>query len=79
MATNITEDDEGKSVVGADGEQVGRVVNVEHGTAYVEADPGLTDTIKAKLGWGDTSEDSYPLQEQSVEAVTDDEIKLKSF
>jgi hypothetical protein len=79
MATNITEDDEGKSVVGADGEQVGRVVDVEHGTAYVEADPGLTDTIKAKLGWGDTDEDTFPLQEQSVEMVTDDEIKLKSF
>ena len=79
MSVNITADDEGKPVVGADGEQVGRIVDVEHGTAYVEADPGLTDTIKAKLGWADADEDTYPLQEQSVEKVTDDEIKLKSF
>ncbi|SEO56887.1 hypothetical protein SAMN04487948_103273 [Halogranum amylolyticum] len=79
MATNITEDDEGKPVVGADGEEVGRIVSVEHGTAYVEADPGLTDTVMAKLGWGDSDEESYPLQEGSVERVTDDEIRLKAF
>ncbi|AGB38847.1 hypothetical protein [Natronococcus occultus] len=41
MCANITENDEGKSVIAAD--EVGIVSDVEHGTAYV--DPNLTDTI----------------------------------
>lgn len=79
MAHTITDDEEGKPVVAADGEQVGRVVSVEHGTAYVDADPGITDTIMSKLGWGDTDEDSYPLQEESIETITDDEIRLRTL
>jgi len=77
MTTTITDDDEGKSVVTADGEQVGIVASVEHGTARVEPDPGLTDELKAKLGFGDTDDDTYPLQEERVETVTDDEIRLR--
>ena len=77
MATNITDDDEGKSVVTADSEQVGIVADVEFGTAHVEPDPGLTDELKAKLGFGDTDEDTYPLQEERIETVTDDEIRLR--
>lgn len=73
----FTDDDEGKKVVHGS-ETVGRVVDVEHGTAYIDPDPGLTDKIEAKLGWGDqaSDEDTYPLQEQSVEAITEDEIQL---
>jgi len=73
----FSEDDEGKSVV-VDGNEVGIVSEVEHGTAYVEPDPGITDKIKAKLDWGDRDEDTYPLQEQAVDTVTDDEIRLRS-
>lgn len=79
MATTITDDEEGKPVVNADGDTVGRVVEVDHGAAYVEPDPGLTDTVLSKLGWADADEDSYPLQKASVERVTDDEIRLKSL
>ncbi len=79
MAHNFTEDDEGKKVVDEAGEEVGVVTNVEHGTAHVEPDPGITDTISAKLGWGDRDEDTYPLQEESVESVTDDEVRLGSL
>lgn len=76
MAT-VTDDDEGKKVVrGTD--TVGRVVDVEHGTAYVDPDPGLTDTVKSKLGWGDADEDTYPLQDETIEEITDDEIRLRS-
>ncbi|MFC7046100.1 PRC-barrel domain containing protein [Halobacteriaceae archaeon GCM10025711] len=78
MAVSITEDDEGKKVVHGS-ETVGRIVDVEHGTAYIDPDPGITETLMGKLGWGDQASDSdtYPLQEESVEAVTDDEIRLK--
>ena len=77
MATEMSEHDEGKKVV-ADGDQVGIVSEVEHGTAYVEPDPGITDKVKSKLGWGDRDEDTYPLQEESIDTVTDDEVRLKS-
>jgi len=77
--TEITEDDEGKEVIGTDGEQVGRIVDVEHGTAHVDPDPGITDTVKSKLGWGDRDEDTYPLQEASVEEITNDEVRLRDL
>ncbi|WP_226041320.1 hypothetical protein [Natrinema sp. DC36] len=77
MSPQITEDDVGKSVVNADGDEVGMITTVEHGTAHVEPDPGITDSIKATLGWGDSGEDTYPLQEEAIGRVTDDEIRLE--
>lgn len=77
MCATFADDDVGKSVVNAAGEEVGLVTAVEHGTAHVEPDPGITDTIKATLGWEGTNEDTYPLQEHAVDRVTDDEIRLE--
>lgn len=78
MAHTFTQADEGKAVVDATGEDVGIVTDIEHGTAHVDPDPGITDSIKSKLGWGDRTEDTYPLQEERVASVTDDEIRLES-
>ncbi|WP_311136939.1 hypothetical protein [Natronosalvus amylolyticus] len=78
MGHEVTESDIGKTVVNANGEPIGMVSAIQHGTAHVQPDPGMTDTIKAKLGWGDTSEDTYPLQVSSIDRVTDDEIHLKT-
>ncbi|RAW44618.1 PRC-barrel domain containing protein [Halorubrum sp. 48-1-W] len=72
----LTEDDEGKNVVNADGDPVGRVMSVEHGSAHVDPDPGLADTIRSKLGWGDADEDDFQLDTSSIAAVSDDEIRL---
>jgi len=77
MVAEITEDEEGKSVLSSDGEEVGVVIDVQYGTARVEPDPGLTDELKAKVGFGDTDEESYPLQEERIETITDDEIRLR--
>ncbi|KZN23759.1 hypothetical protein A4G99_12920 [Haladaptatus sp. R4] len=78
MTTQITDDDEGKKVVDNSGDQVGIVSDVQHGTAHVDPDPGITDKVKSKLGWGDRDEDTYPLQEEMVSSVTDDEIRLQA-
>lgn len=72
----LTERDEGKNVVNANGDQVGRVIEVEHGKAHVEPDPGLTDTIRSKLGWGDSDEESYQLDGSNIETASDNEIHL---
>ncbi|WP_435361015.1 PRC-barrel domain containing protein [Haloarchaeobius sp. DFWS5] len=76
---SFSEKDEGKRVVNAEGETVGRIVDVRHGTAYVDPDPSVFDTIKSKLGWGDVDEDTYPLQKADVATVTDDEVRLVQF
>jgi len=76
MAT-IDEADEGKTVVNADGETIGTVVDVDNATAHVEPDPGVTDEIAADLGWGEADEDTYELDNDSIESITDDEIHLE--
>ncbi|MFC7203116.1 PRC-barrel domain containing protein [Haloferax namakaokahaiae] len=75
--TVFTDDDEGKRVVNPNGDDIGRVIEVRHGVAYVDPDPGITDTLKSKLGWGDSDEESYRLDNENVETVTDDTVRLK--
>ncbi|AHF99324.1 hypothetical protein HALLA_11090 [Halostagnicola larsenii XH-48] len=77
MCAQFNDDDVGKSVVNANGDEVGIVSDVEHGTAHVKPDAGITDTIKAKLGWQGTDEETFPLQEAAVASVSDDEIRLE--
>lgn len=75
----VTKVDVGKKVVYGD-EAVGRVVDYRNGAAYVEPDPGLVESLEAKLGWTDASdeEDAYPLQEEAVSRVTTDEVRLRT-
>lgn len=72
----LTENDEGKVVKNTAGDEIGRVMSVEHGTAHVEPDPGITDTIRSKLGWGDEDQGTYELDENHIDAITDDEVRL---
>ncbi len=75
--TTLTKDDEGKRVLNSDGTAIGRIVEVEDGRGYVDPDPSLTDTIKAKLGWGDVTADAHPLDEGSIEKIADDGVHLR--
>jgi len=72
----LSDADEGKNVVNASGDSIGRVVEVRGGTAHVDPDPGLTSTIMSKLGWGEGDEETYRLDGSNVETVTGDEIRL---
>lgn len=74
---HVTEDDEGKNVIDSSGKKIGIVTEVRSGTAYVNADPGITDTIRSKLGWGDADEDDYALEKDRIDTISDDEIRLK--
>ncbi len=74
---NVTEDDEGKRVVNQRGDKVGMIAEVRSGSAYVDPDPGITDAIRSRLGWGDTDEDHYRLEEDRIDSITDDEVRLK--
>ncbi len=74
---HITEEDEGKKVIDSGGDEIGMVTEVKSGTAYVNADPSLADTIRSKLGWNEADQEDYPLDESSIDTVTDDEIRLR--
>jgi hypothetical protein len=74
--TQLTEDDEGKPVVSGDGDKIGMITEVRGGTAHVDPDPGMFDSVKAKLDWGDAGEDTYPLEADKVADVTDDEVRI---
>ena len=76
---SYTDNDVGKRVVNADGQKVGTVTAVRHGTPYVDPDPSMFDQIKAELGWEDAAADTYPFQESEVSEVTGDEIRLRRF
>lgn len=74
---HITDDDEGKAVIDSSGRNIGMVTEVRSGIAYVNPDPGLADSIRSKLGWGDADEDDYALGKNRIDTVTGDEVRLK--
>lgn len=76
IRTVPTEDDTGKPVVNTRGKKIGMVEVVREGTAYIDPEPGLVDQIKAALEWGDIDDDSYPLEEENITRITDDEIEV---
>lgn len=73
----ITGDEEGKRVVDGQGNTVGRIKNVREGRAFVDHDPSVTDTIKAKLGWDEEDMDDYPLEDHEVKEINDDEVIIR--
>lgn len=77
--TTMTEADVGKRVVSGSGEDVGRVVGFSGGSAHVDPHPELVDTVRTTLDWDDRpSEDTYRLNDEQVDTVTNDEIRLRS-
>ena len=79
QTVQFNDDDVGKTVVNGNGSEIGIISAIEHGTAYVDPDPGITTKITAALGWDNIDdEDGYPLQEQAVQTVTDDQVRLRS-
>lgn len=75
----LTEDDVGKEVVDATGEKVGMVATVDEGenVMYVDADPSITERIKAALDWGEIGKEDYPVDADHVSRIDDNEVELK--
>lgn len=78
MAIDVTDAEEGKTVVDAEGNAVGTVADVEGGTALVEPNPDLTDEVLSTLGLGNADADNMPVQSNDIESITDDEIQLET-
>lgn len=77
MAHTFTSADEGKEVL-AGGQYVGIVVETDAERAFVEPEPSISQSLMARLGWGEADEDAYPINGDAVAAVTDDEIRLST-
>jgi sporulation protein YlmC with PRC-barrel domain len=78
MVREFHAEDRGKKVMTADGEMVGTIENVEGSTAHVKPDAGLAQGTRRKLGWTKSGEATYQLRHGNVEAISDDEVHLKS-
>ncbi|WP_225741302.1 hypothetical protein [Halorussus halophilus] len=73
--------DVGKRVVNASGEKVGVVTKVDEASSmvYVDPNPGIADRIKTRLGWKSRDEEAYSVSAERIEAIEDDEVRLKSL
>ncbi|WP_267643332.1 hypothetical protein [Haloarchaeobius amylolyticus] len=78
MVREFEGSDKGKKVMTTDGDMIGRVDNVASGKAYVKPDATLSRGMRKKLGWTDEQKNTFELDHDAVEAISDDEIHVKS-
>lgn len=78
VTSTVSPDDQGKVVVDESGEEIGIAARIEAETVYVDPEPGLTDRLKARLGWHSEAEDEYPVDAEQIRSVEGDEIVLRS-
>lgn len=76
--TVLSTADEGKFLMDLGGEQIGLVteVDAEGQVAYVEPEPGMAEAIVQGLGYGDKDDDDIEVPAESVETVTDTELRV---
>jgi len=70
--------DEGKYLMDAEGEQIGIVTEVDpsENVAYVEPDPDIAEAWVQALGYGDADEDDIEVPGESVDTITDTELRV---
>lgn len=76
MVRNFEDDDEGKRVVTADGDEIGMVGRVEETRLHITPADNLSRSVRRRLGWSE-DEDDYVLQKSKVDSIAGDEIHLK--
>lgn len=74
--TTPGDDDEGKTVFDASGDEVGMVVDVRGDTIYVDPHPSITDKFKSVLGWDMDEDDAHPIPGDRIARITDRRIEL---
>lgn len=76
MTGEFTQDDEGKTVVTAEGTRVGTVHKAGGIRVHVTPDTELGERVRDRLGWTAAENQVYELTTEAVEAVTDGEVRL---
>ncbi len=77
MAT-LSDEDEGKFLMDAEGEQLGIVTEVKDNTAYVDPDPGLGEAWLEAFGWGSVDDDDLSVPGEVIDTVTDEEVRVEA-
>lgn len=72
----LRESDEGKTVVGGDGTEIGMVTDVSPDSIEVQPDPSIVDRVKATLDWGEHGGDAYRIDTDRIDRITGTEIRL---
>ena len=72
----LTEDDEGKQLVGPGDEVIGTVEKVDTGIAHVEPGEGVSESIRERLDWSEQRD--YTVQETEIGSVTDEKVVLET-
>ena len=72
--SHATDRDVGKPIVDRGGEQIGRVAGVTGNRVEVDPDPDTLDRIAARFGWDDRTDDTFRIDAEAVQRVSDDEV-----
>ncbi|WP_254536730.1 hypothetical protein [Halomarina litorea] len=75
--TTLTDGDEGKILVDANGEDIGIVTAVRRDVAFVDPEPGFVEGLLAAFGRTDEDSDDIEVPQDAVETVTDREVRLR--
>jgi sporulation protein YlmC with PRC-barrel domain len=76
MPRQFKTSDEGKTVVTADGDEVGTIEKIEGDMAHVRPKGSLSRSIRRRLGWAE-DEDAYEIEHSRVQKISGDEVHLK--
>ncbi|WP_121741537.1 hypothetical protein [Natronorubrum halophilum] len=76
MTATLTDDEVGKTVVDADGKELGIVAKVEGGRAFVDPNPSVAEHLLAKIGVEGEDDEDYLVTEDMLESVGE-EIVLR--
>jgi hypothetical protein len=70
--------DEGKFLMDVEATQIGVVteVDTDEQVAHVDPEPGIAESVVQGFGFGDASEDDIEVPGESVETVTDTELRV---
>ena len=77
MVREFRNSDEGKTVVTADGDEVGTIQKIEGEMAHVKPKGSLSRSIRRRLGWAEDDQDVYEVDHASVQQISGDEVHLK--
>lgn len=76
MTATLTDDEVGKTVVDAEGKELGIVAKVEGGRASVDPNPSVAEHLLAKIGVEGEDDEDYTVTEDMLDRVGE-EIVLK--
>ncbi|QSW99925.1 hypothetical protein [Haloterrigena alkaliphila] len=76
MTATLTDDEVGKTVVDAEGKELGIVAKVDGGRAHVDPNPSIAESVLASIGVEGEDEEDYVVTEDMLDWVGD-EIRLR--